>query len=95
MDLEEKEFFKKRIFSDGKNGRIARPGWRTGDYHEGELSAEGAGSGLPSCGGGGGSRPKYPIPPGNSLTMLKFLVTWGDLTVRFGMTTLKSWAGYQ
>ena len=41
------------------------------------------------------SGPKYPIPPGNSLTMLKFFTVWGDLTERLGMTTLKSCEGYQ
>lgn len=41
------------------------------------------------------SRAKKPIPPGNSFVLVKSLVAWGDCTVSDGMTTLKSWEGYQ
>jgi hypothetical protein len=38
---------------------------------------------------------KYPIPPGNSLAIVKFLTTWGDLTESKGTATLKVCDGYQ
>ena len=38
---------------------------------------------------------KYPIPPGNSLVIVKFLTTWGDLTESMGTATLKVCDGYQ
>ena len=38
---------------------------------------------------------KYPIPPGNSLAIVKFLTAWGDLTESKGTATLKVCDGYQ
>jgi hypothetical protein len=38
---------------------------------------------------------KKPMPPGNWFLLMNVLVAWGERTVRDGITTLKSWEGYQ